>query len=39
MTEVMQLAVDKGFIAAEEEQEFVTPAFFAGNIDAVAIGQ
>ena len=39
LTEVMQLAVDQGFITAEEKEEFVTPAFSAGNIDAVAIGQ
>jgi hypothetical protein len=36
LTEVMQPAVDQGFITAEEKEEFVTPAFFAGNTDAVA---
>ncbi len=38
LTEVMQLAVDKGFITAEEKEEFIQPAFSAGNIDVVAIG-
>ena len=33
LTEVMQLAVDKGFITAEEKEEFISPAF-SGNITA-----
>jgi hypothetical protein len=37
LEEVMQLAVDKGFISASEKDEFISPAFSAGNIDAVAI--
>lgn len=37
LQEVMELAVDKGFITAEEKDEFISPAFSAGNIDAVAI--
>jgi len=39
LAQVMQLAVDKGFITAEEKEEFISPAFSAGNTDAVAIGQ
>jgi hypothetical protein len=38
LEEVMQLAVDKGYITASEKEEFISPAF-SGNIDAVAIGQ
>jgi hypothetical protein len=34
----MQLAVDKGFITAQEKEEFISPAF-SGNTDAVAIAQ
>jgi hypothetical protein len=34
----MQLAVDKGFITAQEKEEFISPAF-SGNSDAVEIAQ
>jgi len=34
----MQLAVDKGFITAEEKEEFISPAFY-GNIDAVVLSK
>ena len=37
LEKVMQLSVDKGFITAEEKEEFISPAF-SGNINAVAIG-
>jgi hypothetical protein len=38
LAQVMQLAVDKGFITAQEKEEFISPAF-SGNSDAVAIAQ
>ena len=38
LEEVMQLAVDKGYITAQEKEEFISPAF-SGNSDAVAIAQ
>ncbi|PSB49112.1 hypothetical protein C7B67_17275 [filamentous cyanobacterium Phorm 6] len=38
LAEVMQLAVDKGFITAEEKDEFIGPAF-SGNTDAVVLSK
>jgi hypothetical protein len=37
LSEVMQLAVDKGYITIEEKAEFISPAFASSNTDAVAI--
>jgi hypothetical protein len=39
LDEVMQLAVDKGYITLEEKAEFISPAFASSNTDAVAITQ
>ena len=36
--EVMQLAVDKGYITLEEKEEFIRPAF-ASSTDAVVLGK
>jgi hypothetical protein len=38
LQEVMQLAVDEGFITPEEKQEFIRPAF-ASNTDAVVLSK
>ncbi|MBE9188037.1 hypothetical protein IQ270_26195 [Microcoleus sp. LEGE 07076] len=38
LAEVMQLAVDKGYITAEEKDEFISPAF-SGNTDAVVLSK
>jgi hypothetical protein len=38
LQEVMQLAVDKGYIALEEKEEFIRPAF-ASSTDAVVLGK
>ncbi|MBE9096400.1 hypothetical protein [Tychonema sp. LEGE 07203] len=38
LAEVMQLAVDKGFITAEEKDEFISPAF-SGSTDAVVLSK
>ncbi|MEG4405895.1 hypothetical protein [Microcoleus sp. MON2_D5] len=38
LQEVMQLAVDKGFITAEEKDEFISPAF-ASSTDAVVLSK
>ncbi|UNU23754.1 hypothetical protein D0A37_07685 [Microcoleus vaginatus HSN003] len=38
LQEVMQLAVDKGYITLEEKEEFICPAF-ASSTDAVVLGK
>ncbi|MEG4986395.1 hypothetical protein QUB08_11580 [Microcoleus sp. BR0-C5] len=38
LEEVMQLAVDKGYITLEEKEEFIRPAF-ASSTDAVVLGK
>jgi hypothetical protein len=38
LQEVMQLAVDKGYITLEEKEEFIRPAF-ASSTDAVVLGK
>ncbi len=38
LQEVMQLAVDKGYITLFEKEEFISPAF-ASSTDAVALGK
>ncbi|MEG5027741.1 hypothetical protein QUB36_05305 [Microcoleus sp. AT8-B1] len=38
LQEVMQLAVDKGYITAEEKDEFISPAF-ASTTDAVVLSK
>ena len=38
LQEVMQLAVDKGYITLEEKDEFISPAF-ASSTDAVLLSK
>ncbi|MEG3909968.1 hypothetical protein QT979_19080 [Microcoleus sp. w2-18bC1] len=38
LQEVMQLAVDKGYITLEEKEEFIHPAF-ASSTDVVVLGK
>ena len=38
LEEVMQLAVDKGYITLEEKEEFISPAF-ASSTDAVVLSK
>ncbi|MEG4045538.1 hypothetical protein [Microcoleus sp. Pol17_C1] len=38
LQEVMQLAVDKGYITLSEKEEFIRPAF-ASSKDAVVLGK
>ena len=38
LQEVVQLAVDKGYITLEEKEEFISPAF-ASSTDAVVLGK
>ena len=38
LTEVMQLAVDKGYITLEEKEEFIRPAF-ASSTDAAVLSK
>ncbi|MEG4582595.1 hypothetical protein QUA71_23710 [Microcoleus sp. MON1_C5] len=38
LQEVMQLAVDKGYITLEEKEEFIRPAF-ASSTDAVVLSK
>ncbi len=38
LEEVMQLAVDKGYITLEEKEEFIRPAF-ASSTDAVVLSK
>lgn len=37
LQEVMQLAVDKGYITLEEKEEFIRPAF--ASTDAAVLGK
>ncbi|MEG4249805.1 hypothetical protein [Microcoleus sp. Pol10D4] len=38
LQEVMQLAVDKGYITLEEKEEFISPAF-ASSTDAAVLSK
>jgi hypothetical protein len=38
LQEVMQLAVDKGYITLEEKEEFISPAF-GSSTDVVVLGK